>query len=364
MRKNYGIGYVGSKNQIAEKIIADLPGGENLYDIFAGGCAITHCASLSGKWQHIHANDINPGIMDVFRKSINGEITPYMTRWVSREEFFNTTDPVIKTVWSFGNNNKTYIYSEEKEPIAEKMFKAVSGEDYEGFNDLVGYDTKPLLLTHKDNVAKRRLLAYKIFAKSCIDKDEDYGIKSIRKYIEKHKDDPKYQFDVMSMENIEKSGYPLPFQQLPSLEKMERMQSLQSLQSLERLNFLQDNNRLEHMCNLELCNDIISYTSLDFSEVQIKPNSIIYCDPPYLAKVEVFYDKYFNQPKFFDWCQEKANEGHQVYISGYEIIQPNFLKVNEYKKNGCFNRLNSRKNEVLYKVMPDEKIIEYIPINK
>lgn len=43
----YGLPYKGSKNKIAERIVDFLPKAKNFYDLFAGGCAITHCAELS-----------------------------------------------------------------------------------------------------------------------------------------------------------------------------------------------------------------------------------------------------------------------------------------------------------------------------
>ena len=51
----YGLPYQGSKAELAERIVALLPEAEHLYDIFAGGCAVTHCAlTVSdgplGKW--------------------------------------------------------------------------------------------------------------------------------------------------------------------------------------------------------------------------------------------------------------------------------------------------------------------------
>ena len=41
---NYGLPYKGSKNRIAKKILDVLPAAPVLYDVFAGGCAITHAA--------------------------------------------------------------------------------------------------------------------------------------------------------------------------------------------------------------------------------------------------------------------------------------------------------------------------------
>ena len=55
----YGIPYRGSKNKIAKDIIEMLPPGHRFVDLFAGGCAITHCGMLSGKWKEFLANDIN-----------------------------------------------------------------------------------------------------------------------------------------------------------------------------------------------------------------------------------------------------------------------------------------------------------------
>lgn len=54
----YGVPYRGSKNKIAQWVISNLPAGDTLVDLFAGGCAVTHAALLSGKWNHIVANDI------------------------------------------------------------------------------------------------------------------------------------------------------------------------------------------------------------------------------------------------------------------------------------------------------------------
>lgn len=59
-KQTYGVPYSGSKNKLAEDIIALLPKGKRLVDLFAGGCAITHCALLSGKWESILSNDLCP----------------------------------------------------------------------------------------------------------------------------------------------------------------------------------------------------------------------------------------------------------------------------------------------------------------
>ena len=54
---NYGLPYQGSKNRIAKRLVEALPAAPVLYDVFCGGCAVTHAAMLSGKYQHFVVND-------------------------------------------------------------------------------------------------------------------------------------------------------------------------------------------------------------------------------------------------------------------------------------------------------------------
>ena len=46
MNKRYGLPYMGSKSKHADWVIEHLPAAENFYDLFAGGCAVTHAALL------------------------------------------------------------------------------------------------------------------------------------------------------------------------------------------------------------------------------------------------------------------------------------------------------------------------------
>ena len=86
---NYGLPYKGSKNRIAKKILDVLPAAPVLYDVFCGGCAITHAALLSGKYSRVVANDINGMIPHAFEKAIRGGFRNE-DRWISREEFITS----------------------------------------------------------------------------------------------------------------------------------------------------------------------------------------------------------------------------------------------------------------------------------
>lgn len=134
MKKNsYGIGYQGSKNRIAEEIIEQLPSGHRFVDLFAGGCAMTHCAALSGKYDKVLCNDKYPIGSRLFRMAVNGELSdPKYLRWISREEFLveKNTDPFVRLVFSFGNNGKTYMYNRTIEPLKKAFHYAVVYDDW------------------------------------------------------------------------------------------------------------------------------------------------------------------------------------------------------------------------------------------
>ena len=121
----YGLPYQGSKNKLAERIVALLPEATHLYDVFAGGCAITHAAILSGKWDCVHFSDTNDSVV-LFKDCLEGNI-PDGSHWVSREEFelCKNTNPYIRIIWSFGNNQQTYLYSRELEPYKKAVHEMI-----------------------------------------------------------------------------------------------------------------------------------------------------------------------------------------------------------------------------------------------
>lgn len=107
-KQTYGVPYSGSKNKLAEDIIALLPKGKRLVDLFAGGCAITHCALLSGKWESILNNDLHPlRGQSLFRKAAEGEyLKEDYYRIVSKEEFYDKryVEPHIVSIWGWNGD--------------------------------------------------------------------------------------------------------------------------------------------------------------------------------------------------------------------------------------------------------------------
>ena len=92
----YGLPYKGSKSKIANEIIDFLPPAKVLYDLFAGGCAITHAAILSGKWGKVVANDIGPW-PGLFRDAANLKRKAYGFE-IKKDIFKDATTKVLPFV--------------------------------------------------------------------------------------------------------------------------------------------------------------------------------------------------------------------------------------------------------------------------
>ena len=135
----------GSKSKLAERIVSLFPRATHLYDLFCGGSAISHCALLKNKYQHIHINDINPMMPKAFIKALQGGFDDE-DRWISREDFFRLkdTDPYVAICFSFGNDLKTYCYGKEVEPLKKALHYAIFFDSYELSDALIGVDLRPI----------------------------------------------------------------------------------------------------------------------------------------------------------------------------------------------------------------------------
>lgn len=132
----YGIPYKGSKNSIAQWVVDNLPKSETLVDLFAGGCAITHCALLSKKYKHIICNDVND-TPQLFVDAANGKYAD-VTEWISKDEFKKraATDIYIRNIWSFGDNGVDYLYGAKYEAYKRAYHYAVVFGDLKPFSEL------------------------------------------------------------------------------------------------------------------------------------------------------------------------------------------------------------------------------------
>lgn len=233
-----GLSYQGSKRRIADKIIELLPAAPVLVDIFAGGCAITHAALESGKFDRVIANDLSDAPELFYRLARSGGVKP---RWVSRDEFFalKDRDPLIRYIYSFGNNGASYMYGRDIEPLKYAGHRAVVDGDY----SLLPSDIRePIRIAlNSTSGIRERYLCYK----------------SVLRELGK-------RFD---------------------LEHLERLQHLEHLGRL---------GRLQHLERLTI-------SRRDYRDVYIPDAAVVYCDPPYVNTFG--YATGFDHKAFYAWCR-------------------------------------------------------------
>lgn len=61
----------------------------------------------------------------------------------------------------------------------------------------------------------------------------------------------------------------------------------------------------------------IEFYCVEYDKLSIPKESIIYCDIPY--KNTTNYKNTFDHDKFYEWCFEKKTEGHEIFISEYNM---------------------------------------------
>jgi site-specific DNA-adenine methylase len=277
----YGLPYQGSKSTIANGILENLPECSNFYDLFGGGGAISHAAALSGKWEQVHYNELKGHIAQVFKDAIEGKYNydVFKPKWVTREEFLEKrdTDGYVSICWSFGNNCTSYLFGKKIEEYKKSLHNAVVfGEFDELSKEVLGRDSWDI-----ENITERRRVL-------------------IKRIIEFRKNN-----------TLPQSLY------LYKFSSNKQLQQLQQLQQLERLSLPND----------PLLPSIVT-SSLDYREIEIQPNSIIYCDIPY-ENTTGYRNASFDKKAFLDWA---ANCPHPVYISEYNIDDDRFTCIYEVEK--------------------------------
>jgi site-specific DNA-adenine methylase len=248
---NFGIPYMGSKSGIVKILCRSLPSAENFYDLFGGGFSVTHAMIElhPKKYQRFHFNELEADTVELIKRAIAGEFNcdRFKPPWVSREDFFRKKDQCAyaRVIWSFGNNQKNYLFGEDIEPYKRSLHNAVV---FNEFDDLAKKVFGKNKFDDKSTITQRRLHAR-------------WATKT-------------------------------------------RAGELQQLQQLERLEQLQ---RLD-------------FTSLNYQSVEIKPNSVVYCDPPYSGTAG--YTKPFDHKRFWAWAEALP---HPCFISEYSA--PNNFRV-------------------------------------
>ena len=213
------------------------------------------------------------------------------TGWVSRKDFFELkdTDPYISCCWSFGNNQRDYLYSKAIEPYKKACHYAIIYGDfgllsslYPGVSEVLKEALREVTGWHE------RRIKFRSAIRKCLKTNSVGSFASL-----------STSYDTDRLESLER---------LERLQSLERLERLQSLESLERLQSFQS-------------------SEVDYREVGIQPNSVIYADIPYFSTSA--YTQPFNHSEFYDWC---CNQEELVLISEYYMPADRFTEVWNVKR--------------------------------
>ena len=296
---NYGLPYQGSKNRIAKRLVEALPAAPVLYDVFCGGCAVTHAAMLSGKYQHFVVNDRRGWLPKAFKTAISGGYA-HEDRWISREDFerLKSTDAYAAMCFSFGNDCQSYMYARGLEPYKRALHHAIFWRDFAPWAALCPETADALAagLAPIEDRKQRRVQAGKFI------------VGSLRVQI---------TAGTLTPDILDK----------PIYRQIRRpSQSHQSLQSLECLE------RLERLESLQSLPDTLTAYSMDYREMRFDKPGIIYCDPPYkdtADKSKDYADTSFDAEAFYSWCEAQKLP---VYISEYQMPEDRFVCIAKWDK--------------------------------
>lgn len=281
---------MGSKNKIADWVVDNLPPAEHFYDLFCGGCAVTHAAMFRHKYKTYHVNDITDMGL-VFQKLVTEGYKPDY-HWVSREEFNanKEKDLFMAINWSYGNNGYDYMFGKDKEPIIKAGHYAVCFEDY-SLADELGINLHGL---EGISGIKERYTAYKKL----------------------WKEKSQSRADIISVERHIGNA------------------RLFGLERLSTMNAIKGGGKK------------LIATKGDYQNVDILPGSVVYCDIPYKGTGEYLTNKEsFDHERFYKWCLSRE---YPVFVSEYQM-PPEFKPIAKRKRTGTMGVYNNEvREEVLY----------------
>ena len=394
MRKNYGLPYMGSKNKLAEEIVNFLPQKKVLVDLFGGGGAISVCACQSGKYEKIIYNELNTIIAETFQKAINGEYENER-RWVSREEFekLKKTDGYVAICFSFSNNCNTYMYGPKIEPYKRAYHYAIVFDDFRPFNELFDDETTEKIKKSVEGITdlkERRIKFshalgdYILSLEKCEPLESNEKLDTVKYTVDVH---PTYirhvnqhlqykeRFDLLKHticgkrhcnENLEQQerlatlkhtmnvknethGSDSATPHIECQENIDLIKHTMNVNALEKCGLGKDS--ITHSIGSTFQNRVLEESPIevfnkDYTDVELPSpeECVIYCDIPY-DKTYSYVTGGFDYERFYKWCQEKAFEGYEIYVSSYDLPEELFISVWE-KQRHCKATSGSGKHVV------------------
>lgn len=87
------------------------------------------------------------------------------------------------------------------------------------------------------------------------------------------------------------------------------------------------------------------FTNQPYYEVELPPNSLVYCDPPYLNTTQYDAVEKFDHERFYNWIRDKVKEGHKIWISEYSMPD-DFICIKEWNITSEMHHSTEKKKAV------------------
>lgn len=279
MARHYGIPYMGSKQKLVDKIVPFIlkrhPGTTHFYDLFGGGGSVALYAVRKYPKMHVHYNELSKAIGGLMQHLQDGGDIP--VAWIDRDTFerdYKGDDwyaGALQTCWTFGNNQKSYLYGKPLEEFKEKLTDLVmTGEG----------DIEWLEKTANDIVR------------------QEYGKEVNTKiFLNTKRYHTSYQRRIVLSRQIPNIGA------LQHLGRLERLVQIQNMPGIKRLEIS---------------------AGAPYSAIEIKgERPLLYCDPPYEDTAE-YREGGFDHKAFYDWVMAQP---YPVYVSSYKVSDPRLKRV-------------------------------------
>ena len=355
MARRYGLPYQGSKNAIAKWVIDQLPAAEHFYDLFAGGCAVTHAAIESGKYKHVHANDIQGKYPQFFLDCIEGKMANER-RVIDRTEFMmlKDADPYIALCWSFGNNRIDYLWAREIEGAKLAACRMIMADTWQ---ERRKYYMQFIAELRAGRAEYERRKAMRDDVLDKIDNIEEYLrgelLAALRSSGKTQAEVQRYLGTQMAGHYFGRSQWEFPTEDnynkmreiLPDLKPYDTYG--QALQALEDFNSLESFAHLESLAYLERLESLASLaeyprpivTACSYSDIDIAADSVVYCDPPYIGTAG--YGVEFDHVAFYQWLRTAERP---VYVSEYSM-PPDFVSIADTAKTALLCSIKGRERK-------------------
>lgn len=263
---------MGSKRKLSKKIVDEILNANKntkyIYDLFGGGGAISFEALQRPKIKKVFYNELNTGVTELLKKIRTDGVTDEFYQWIDRETFNNHKNDdcwfggLCKVVWSFGNNQRDYIFGKDVEPIKKLGHETIVFKNKSSLEELSKILEVDLPIEILDmNITKGRQQLSRIVKK----------VKNVR----------------------------IGLQQLERLQQLQQLQRLQQLEQLQQL-------------------EISSKSYIDVEITTPKEETIIYLDPPY-ENTAKYQEADFCHRELEDYIK---NSPYKIYVSSYKFNLP------------------------------------------